>query len=166
MTLSKMNTLNQPVVKTDWIHACIEAQRLLDWRKFLLFDRVPANQRRIDLPKECEQKTIMTSDSSLDLNNPHIKSLVCTAPGFIEKFFSSSRLHHLSTWKADLSDFVRSEMQRLNKTYKRNDQNSIIMHVDMDCFFASVVLRQSPHLKNKPVVIAHSLQSSHQDFPS
>lgn len=32
----------------------------------------------------------------------------------------------------------------------------IIVHIDMDCFFASVVLRNRPDLKETPVAVAHS----------
>ena len=34
------------------------------------------------------------------------------------------------------------------------------MHVDMDCFFASVAIRDRPDLKNTPVVIAHATGST------
>jgi DNA repair protein REV1 len=47
-------------------------------------------------------------------------------------------------------------MKRLNKkvgSYK----NSVIMHVDMDCFFASVSTRSNPALANKPIAIAHTM---------
>lgn len=32
----------------------------------------------------------------------------------------------------------------------------VIMHIDMDCFFVSVGLRNNPELKGKPVAIAHA----------
>ena len=37
-----------------------------------------------------------------------------------------------------------------------HDEYRTIMHVDMDCFFASVSLRSRAHLKDKPIAVAHS----------
>lgn len=34
--------------------------------------------------------------------------------------------------------------------------NSVIMHIDMDCFFVSVGLRNHPELRGKPVAITHA----------
>lgn len=34
--------------------------------------------------------------------------------------------------------------------------NSIVMHIDMDCFFVSVGLKRHPELRGKPVAITHA----------
>jgi DNA repair protein REV1 len=95
----------------------------------------------------------------------------------------NSRLHHLSTWKAELRVLVaaaqrQSEEQSLTTP---SIQTSIpsnlslatsvlprtaqiiatpgvrtIFHVDFDCFFVSCGLATRPHLKGKPTVVCHS----------
>ena len=94
-------------------------------------------------------------------------SLTSTCPGFIQQYFLKSRLHHISTWKSNLINFVN----QLKQTDVGNGNNSIsmrskadercrtIMHIDMDCFFASVALRDRPHLIGKPIAVAHSHSS-------
>jgi len=59
---------------------------------------------------------------------------VSTHPDFIERYFKSSRLHHLSTWKNELTRFIR-ELPRPARppsaTRRPLDQRTI-MHIDMD----------------------------------
>jgi nucleotidyltransferase/DNA polymerase involved in DNA repair len=91
--------------------------------------------------------------------------LDCTAPDFIKRYFATSRLHHLSTWKAELAEYVAGQMAIQNrssggltkKASAADEPFRTIMHIDMDCFFASVGMRDKPHLRDKPVAVAHSL---------
>ena len=103
-------------------------------------------------------------------------SLKAGDPGFLEKFFSKSRLHHLSSAGNDFKSYIQelrekstepfhgleslrdyviqNELQCDQKTDSRNGKR--IMHIDMDCFFVSVGLLKRPHLINKPVVVTHA----------
>ncbi|XP_065211297.1 DNA repair protein REV1 [Planococcus citri] len=96
---------------------------------------------------------------------------------FIEEFYSNSRLHHLSTMSVKLKTFIsdlrsknsnefsgktrlkkwklahESELQNHNFVLK---DEKCIMHIDMDCFFVSVGIRNRPDLKGLPVAVAHS----------
>jgi DNA repair protein REV1 len=78
---------------------------------------------------------------------------VGTDPNFLDSYFASSRL-----------SFIGSFKQRASSTHNFNGNGSspllsnskkLIFHVDMDCFFASVVLRNFPQYQDKPVVISH-----------
>jgi DNA repair protein REV1 len=136
MTSSKIQDIKQPIIKPEWLHECIKFNRLLDYRPFLLkIEFNPFVAENIDTDTEPEIK-ITTK---------------CTDADFVPNFFASSRLHHLSTWKSELSELMVKHGHRINSV----NQTSLIMHIDMDCYFASVATRNRPDLKDMPVVVAH-----------
>ncbi|XP_067889987.1 DNA repair protein REV1 isoform X2 [Heterodontus francisci] len=107
-------------------------------------------------------------------------------PSFISEFYAHSRLHHIATWKCEFTEYVnrlqrqnngvypgREKLKRINMgKFRRNpiDTNhsgtasaidlprrqNCIMHIDMDCFFVSVGIRDRPELKGKPVAVTHN----------
>lgn len=92
---------------------------------------------------------------------------------FVSEFYQHSRLHHLSTWKAEFAEYVNHLQASGNGTYPGREKlvkllaekssrmlpgeltlrsskgrpQRVLMHVDMDCFFVSVGLRERPELK-------------------
>jgi DNA repair protein REV1 len=93
------------------------------------------------------------------LSDPKIRKASSANPDFLKQFYSESRLHHLSSWKAGL----KSRMQRLAaerpsaaKPVKRKPgARRYIMHVDFDSFFCAVSLKKHPEFVDKPAVVAH-----------
>ena len=95
---------------------------------------------------------------------------------------ADTRLHHLSTWKAELKVLVAAAQQQsevnslttpskveryslstaqLPKSALPVSSNGVvgdkvIFHVDFDCFFVSCGLATRPHLRGKPSVVCHS----------
>lgn len=91
---------------------------------------------------------------------------------FLQEFYGRSRLHHISTASLKLRDYVSKlrstgsqsveALDRLKNHLKLQSprkrtipQGTVLMHVDMDCFFVSVGLRSRPHLKGQPVAVCH-----------
>ncbi|KAF9356858.1 deoxycytidyl transferase [Mortierella sp. AD094] len=90
----------------------------------------------------------------IELSVPWNRLNSSVQPGFVEKFYQSSRLHYLSTWKIRLKD-ITTEIQKDRVPALSKDKNKIIMHVDFDCFFASVATRSKPELRDLPIAVAH-----------
>ncbi|KAH9845914.1 Deoxycytidyl transferase [Teratosphaeria destructans] len=98
--------------------------------------------------------------NALLLSDPNIRKSTVVHPDFLEQYYRESRLHHLSTWKADL----KSQLQALaasksssqkTKLKKLPGQRRYIMHVDFDSFFAAISLKKFPQFKDKPAAVAH-----------
>jgi len=98
------------------------------------------------------------------LADPKIRQSSTANPDFLKQFYSESRLHHLSTWKAEL----KSKFQQMADARPPSQRNSYkrkpgarryIMHVDFDCFFCAVSLLSAPEYKDKPTVVAHGTGS-------
>ncbi|XP_021918564.1 DNA repair protein REV1 isoform X2 [Zootermopsis nevadensis] len=127
------------------------------------------------------QTDMSTSDVAEEKQLSHATARNATEPNFLSEFYSHSRLHHISTMGALFKQYVtqlREEsdgrfpgQKRLREfgTMNNNSQNlssdRTIMHIDMDCFFVSVGLRDRPHLKGLPVAVTHAkgnIAPSHQ----
>lgn len=102
--------------------------------------------------------------------------------GFIDGYYQNSRLHHLSTWKAELKVLVAAaqkqseenamsrpshtsvepyslstaQLPRSAAPVSSGPGDKVIFHVDFDCFFVSCGLATRPHLRGKPAVVCHS----------
>ncbi|KAK8206777.1 deoxycytidyl transferase [Zalaria obscura] len=94
------------------------------------------------------------------LADPRIRKSTVVNPEFLEQYYRESRLHHLSTWKADLKSQLQamtteqSSSQRAKQKRKPGSRR-YIMHVDFDSFFAAVSVKKFPQYKDKPCVVAH-----------
>ncbi|KAK4476999.1 hypothetical protein RD792_016201 [Penstemon davidsonii] len=92
---------------------------------------------------------------------PNQRHSTLADPNFVENYFKSSRLHFIGTWRNRYRNRFPSSSNRFK--YKSHsldtaaaNQKSAIIHIDMDCFFVSVVIRNHPDLLDKPVAVCHS----------
>ncbi|KKA30670.1 hypothetical protein TD95_002658 [Thielaviopsis punctulata] len=101
------------------------------------------------------------------LSDPHYRHASSANPNFLQHFYAESRLHHLSTWKAEL----KSKMQRLAASSRSSASTTApakattgahryIFHVDFDSFFCAISLRKKPEWREVPVAVAHSSSTS------
>lgn len=105
------------------------------------------------------------------------RTLNATDPRFLSEFYNNSRLHLISTLGAmfknrvfnlreqhsftfpkreNLKQYVKSLNCKSNEEKEFDLTTPVIMHIDMDCFFVSVGLRNRPELKGEPVAVTHS----------
>jgi nucleotidyltransferase/DNA polymerase involved in DNA repair len=76
--------------------------------------------------------------------------------GFMDTFFRASRLHYIGTWKHRYEAFLEDlPAPPPLPTTKRGDAR-VVMHVDMDCFFAAVATLGRPELRGLPVAVSWS----------
>lgn len=91
-------------------------------------------------------------------------------PEFVRHFFAKSRLHHIGTWRTTFQQKA-ADFQAKYKggTVERASPTScerVILHVDMDCFFVAVAVRDRPELQNVPVAVAHSSKAGSSEISS
>ncbi|KAL4443032.1 hypothetical protein ABPG77_008523 [Micractinium sp. CCAP 211/92] len=83
-------------------------------------------------------------------------------PDFVRNFHKYSRLHFIGSWRARIEALMASAAgsqgpapQRPSAAHPRT-----VVHLDMDCFFASVSEVAHPVLRGKPVAVSHSASAS------
>lgn len=91
---------------------------------------------------------------------------------FVEDYFKASRLHFIGSFRARYESMMATVAERLGvhpesllqpdrtrATQRSPDAQRTIVHVDLDCFFASVAARDNPSLRGKPIAVCHSGES-------
>lgn len=177
---------SKTIVRPEWISQCLEEQRIVDYAPFLLVTQRNHQQPRIAFPSVTFNDDSLVNQAlqskvqvSLDRINPDLtsKNSARTAndPNFLGEFYNNSRLHHISTlgatFKQHVSDLREKhsgdfpERQALIQGITAREEYGLtsptcVMHIDMDCFFVSVGIRNRPELIGKPIAVTHSKGNS------
>ncbi|XP_060534356.1 DNA repair protein REV1 [Cylas formicarius] len=167
-----------PVVKPAWIIESIALGKLIDFKRYLLYTNQSSKQPALPFP--IVTKPISNGDSSHARATASACVNVATSSGrvaktasdpkFLEEFYSNSRLHLIATLGAEFKHLVARLREKTVGKFPARDKlraekgkltsaqppQSVVMHIDMDCFFVSVGLRNHPELKGQPVAITHA----------
>lgn len=88
-------------------------------------------------------------------------------PDFLKYFFKRSRLHHLSTWKADLrAEFLKRALEKTSSSHQPASPNRTVFHVDFDCFFASVSAMAHPSINQEVDAVCVTYGSANSEISS
>jgi DNA repair protein REV1 len=126
------------------------------------FSNLRKRSHEMEILSPSKGAKVMTAEehNALLLADPHIRKSSTANPNFIKQFYSESRLHHLSTWKADLKSrfqqmAAEKSASQKQPTKRKPGSRRYIMHVDFDSFFCAVSLKNASQYIDKPAVVAH-----------
>ena len=174
-----------PFVRPEWITDSIRARRLLPASSYILertrrggpgqqtlgfrggIDNAPRedntdiasnkgdNSRRQRLARAQAIARKMRDECQL-LKGPPKSSR--DDPNFVESFYRASRLHFIGSWKTRLEKLMRSGIvdESPVPTDVGTCKERTVVHVDMDCFFASVAEASHPEFHGLPLAVCHS----------
>ncbi|TMW67970.1 hypothetical protein Poli38472_007642 [Pythium oligandrum] len=104
------------------------------------------------------------------LDPPPLTNSSRDGPAFVRHFFAKSRLHHIGSWRSTFQQRAGEFLSKYKgKPFLRESPASsdrVILHVDMDCFFVAVAIRDKPEYQNVPIAIAHSGNAGSSEISS
>ena len=122
---------------------------------------LPDNILSNDADTSPTTKTNMTAEehNAALLADPRVWKSTVVNPGFLKQYYEESRLHHLSTWKAELKAQLQASASERSPSQKGIHRppgaRRYVLHLDFDSFFAAVSLKKYSQYVDKPAVVAH-----------
>eukprot|EP00210_Caulerpa_lentillifera_P007456 g7126.t1 len=141
-----------PVVHPYWIVESIKSQELLPIGNYQHNELKDSNDqpiRKFLIGDESSKKRLKSTHESNDE----------FCPSGSDAAQSDFHMGEGGTWKMRIENFIhetRKPTRSGNVMKKSVEFNRVVVHVDLDCFFASVAMIDQPELKNVPFVVCHS----------
>lgn len=103
-------------------------------------------------------------------HSPETHNATSKVADAINQFYTHSRLHHLSTWGGEMKRFTSHLLSCTTPKYGRlpagrslgSRGQRAVVHIDLDCFFASASVLDRPDLRGKPVAVTHATRRLQQ----
>ena len=138
---------NEVIVKPEWITACLEAEKLVDYKSYLLFTNKSKANKITNFTSSTATST-SRNESKVEVKDeksPSKESIVspfkakdAKDPKFLGEFFQNSRLHHISTMGANAKVVSNSYDYLLHDIFLPN--NFTFMHILYPyVIFASII---------------------------
>ena len=123
-------------------------------------DEYPSHAGTHSVSSRKESKKTAEEHNAELLGNPRLWKSTVVNPDFLKQYYEESRLHHLSTWKAELKSQLQAAAAEKSSSQNLHQKRApgsrrYILHVDFDSFFAAVSLKKFPQYVDKPAVVAH-----------
>lgn len=106
-----------PIVKPAWITESIALNKLLDYRRYLLYTNQSRLQPALNFPvvnKSSDSNDDLNSVCSEDHSSVSKVTKTASDPRFLEEFYSNSRLHLISTLGAEFKQLIGQLREKSN----------------------------------------------------
>ena len=171
---TKVKNLNPSVIvcTPSWIVDSIAAEKILPVTEYRLYAKT--NEQSLlnfgvlykgkgPASGSAFKKAKLTGSDASDTSSERTGMPATNAANLISEFYTHSRLHHLSQWSTELKEFttrmrnqITPKLVKLSSQQRiKKDSSNVFVHIDLDCFFVSVGLRDRPQLLGKPVAVSH-----------
>ena len=96
-------------------------------------------------------------------------------PNFVKQYYETSTFSHLSTWRLQIqkaaADMIHAKRKLLlaggdpcvaapaNPPHSAESESGLIAHIDLDCFYVSVAIRDDPSLAGRCVIVCPTSNS-------
>lgn len=164
--IKALSANSSKVCRPEWVLDSVSAGTLLSTEKYELYN-LTKSQGKIGFSPAPAKGEGQKAEPNLGEASTSFASAPKKGRSFVNEFYSHSRLHHLSTWSSELREFTTKNLPLVRRKYKTLPPSKSlrrlgvkgICHIDIDCFFVSVGLRDRPDLLGQPVAVTHARDS-------